>query len=386
MRSLFYLLILACNLIACKQDGSNQNHNEEITNEIAMNFEINEVYKELVRRSLQQPGNLNQISADTTPGYEAYDSLNDARDTLEKPVQTDTIMLSAIKHKLAKYSDPELLYAYNQILTMRADSKGITSLYGEDNRKEVDDNLDSNYKAASKSVFAIIKKNRFQNNGDRTVISSKGTYSAVYKLCNTESFRDQQVFADCTGFAISTNNVATAGHCLNSRNFKDYLVVADFKAENISSYLKNGIPQDRVFEITGIIDWGAATRDFCVFTVNKPIGQERIVKLSNSNQYTSKDNFYVIGFPCGLPMKICNSASFRQDAVTYFSINSDTYGGNSGSPVFNESTNEVEGILVRGNTDFRLNNKGCYISIQCPEYGCRGEDVTKSLLFRKFAR
>ncbi|WP_420540401.1 S46 family peptidase (plasmid) [Paenibacillus polymyxa] len=32
----------------------------------------------------------------------------------------------------------------------------------------------------------------------------------------------------------------------------------------------------------------------------------------------------------------------------FFVANLDTYGGNSGSPVFNSDTHEVEGILVRG--------------------------------------
>jgi hypothetical protein len=56
--------------------------------------------------------------------------------------------------------------------------------------------------------------------------------------------------------------------------------------------------------------------------------------------------------------------------------NLDTYGGNSGSPVFNATNHQVEGILVRGENDF-VTNGSCYVSLVCPTTGCRGEDVTR---------
>ena len=64
------------------------------------------------------------------------------------------------------------------------------------------------------------------------------------------------------------------------------------------------------------------------------------------------------------------------DKSGYFVANLDTYGGNSGSAVFNTDTGLVEGILVRGENDFVYSN-GCRVSNVCPAPGCRGEDVTK---------
>ena len=60
--------------------------------------------------------------------------------------------------------------------------------------------------------------------------------------------------------------------------------------------------------------------------------------------------------------------------------NLDTYGGNSGSPVFNAQNNKVEGILVRGETDF-VSNGQCNVSLVCPSTGCRGEDVTRATVW-----
>ena len=58
--------------------------------------------------------------------------------------------------------------------------------------------------------------------------------------------------------------------------------------------------------------------------------------------------------------------------------NLDTYGGNSGSAVFNAKTGLVEGILVRGEQDY-VQKGDCRVSNVCPADGCRGEDVTKIL-------
>ena len=74
--------------------------------------------------------------------------------------------------------------------------------------------------------------------------------------------------------------------------------------------------------------------------------------------------------------------------TSFFVCNLDTYGGNSGSPVFNSSTHELEGILVRGETDFIVTENGCRKSNVCPQndpnFVCRGEDCTRSTEFGDF--
>ena len=60
----------------------------------------------------------------------------------------------------------------------------------------------------------------------------------------------------------------------------------------------------------------------------------------------------------------------------FFNANLDTYGGNSGSAVFNASTGEVEGILVRGATDY-VRNGSCQVSNRIGNNSGSGESVTK---------
>src|SRR6185295_6557109 len=85
----------------------------------------------------------------------------------------------------------------------------------------------------------------------------------------------------------------------------------------------------------------------------------------------------VIGHPAGLPTKVAGGAAVRDEKPAgYFTANLDTYGGNSGSAVFNAVTGLVEGILVRGENDYVWKGS-CRVSNVCTNEGCRGEDVTK---------
>ena len=89
------------------------------------------------------------------------------------------------------------------------------------------------------------------------------------------------------------------------------------------------------------------------------------------------EDLVVIGHPTGLPTKIADGANVRRRAGTYFVANLDTYGGNSGSAVFNANTGVVEGILVRGETDYRRDyRRNCRVSNVVSDNGGRGEDVT----------
>ena len=70
-----------------------------------------------------------------------------------------------------------------------------------------------------------------------------------------------------------------------------------------------------------------------------------------------------MGFPSGIPAKIEDGGivrSRRASTLDYFTADTDTFGGNSGSGVFNDNGILV-GILVRGATDYVYDGgSGCY--------------------------
>ncbi|MGK7898838.1 MAG: serine protease [Xenococcus sp. (in: cyanobacteria)] len=62
-----------------------------------------------------------------------------------------------------------------------------------------------------------------------------------------------------------------------------------------------------------------------------------IVPIRRSGKIKDEKNVFVIGHPSGLPLKFANGTQVRDHSPSsFFVANLDTYGGNSGSPVFNE--------------------------------------------------
>ena len=80
-----------------------------------------------------------------------------------------------------------------------------------------------------------------------------------------------------------------------------------------------------------------------------------------------------------MPLKIANNAAVRSNSpnLDWFVANTDTFVGNSGSGVFDASTKELVGILVRGATDYVPDGTCNRVNV-CPSDGCRGEDVIYS--------
>ena len=92
-------------------------------------------------------------------------------------------------------------------------------------------------------------------------------------------------------------------------------------------------------------------------------------------------NLGVIGYPSGLPVKIAfgDETVLMRKEGPWLIANLDTYGGNSGSPVFN-AQGEVEGILVRGAVDYRFGGV-CFRSNRIAN-SAGSEAVTKADVFQ----
>lgn len=121
--------------------------------------------------------------------------------------------------------------------------------------------------------------------------------------------------------------------------------------------------------------------DWALVRIDRAVANHPVVQLRRTGKIGDAAAIHVIGHPSGLPTKFAGGAVVRDNAnPAFFVANLDTYGGNSGSPVFNSATHEVEGILVRGETDF-ITQGGCNVSLMCPTTGCRGEDCTRATEF-----
>jgi V8-like Glu-specific endopeptidase len=115
--------------------------------------------------------------------------------------------------------------------------------------------------------------------------------------------------------------------------------------------------------------------DFALIELDRKVKGRTPLKFRTSGKPSVGDELVVIGHPSGLPTKIADGAQVKTLEGTHFLANLDTYGGNSGSAVFNVATGEIEGILVRGATDYVVNGN-CRTSNRIGNDEGEGEGVT----------
>jgi V8-like Glu-specific endopeptidase len=251
-------------------------------------------------------------------------------------------------------------------------------IYGVDDRKDVYQINDQALLQDADCVVALFDQASVQDNGDGTSSLVTSTFQQEYGLCNNEPFRQQPVGAFCSGFLVARDVVATAGHCVDNATLSSIRFVFGFRMVNANA-AQTKIPNGEIYRGTQLIGRRLTPGglDWALVRLNRPVQNHRPAPVRRRRRVGTGARVHVIGHPCGLPTKVAGGAKVRDNTPTpFFVANLDTYGGNSGSPVFNSATHKVEGILVRGERDFRPQGN-CQVSLVCPTTGCRGEDVTR---------
>lgn len=256
---------------------------------------------------------------------------------------------------------------------------GIKVIYGEDNRVDVFESTNASFIELSKSTAAMINGSNLKTLL-RGEVEISGTTLQGRGVCAKERFSKQISAANCSGFLVGPNKLVTAGHCIKTEaDCKSYKWVFDFKVE-FSDQGKVNVPANSVYSCKKIISRtldNMSKDDYAFIELDRKVEDRQPLKFRTSGKIEKGAKLVVIGHPTGLPTKIADGAKVRSLQGKFFTANLDTYGGNSGSAVFNVETEEVEGILVRGETDYVYNSQlGCQVSNVCPSEGCRGEDVT----------
>ena len=256
-------------------------------------------------------------------------------------------------------------------------------IYGIDNRKDWFQVTSSRVKKAAASVVALVKSGDLTRQPDGSYALATSSYQADYQLCGSEPFVNQPLGCFCSGFLVAPNVVATAGHCVKSaQDLAGIRFVFGFRM-NDAQTARTMFPADDVYAGASLIgrQLAADGTDWALVRLDRPVAGRAPVPVRTSSKISGTARLFVIGHPCGLPQKYAPGAQVRDNSpAPFFVANLDTYGGNSGSPVFNATNYKVEGILVRGENDF-VTNGTCYVSLVCPTTGCRGEDVTRSTVW-----
>jgi hypothetical protein len=205
-------------------------------------------------------------------------------------------------------------------------------------------------------------------------------------ICPDERFADHQAYKNaCSGFLIGKDLLATAGHCFESKfDCENKLIAFDVDAD---SEILRGFKadNDNIFKCKKIVAHIHQTgnkQDFAVIKLDRKTKRAPL-KLRTKGKIMSQDLVFLIGHPLGLPLIFSPSAEIIENSnPLFFTARINSFHGNSGSPIFNNRTLQVEGILVRGQEDFQFDdNEKCqrykkYSSLD-PNDKLKGEDVTR---------
>ncbi|MBK22601.1 MAG: endopeptidase [Halobacteriovorax sp.] len=266
-------------------------------------------------------------------------------------------------------------------------------IYGEDDRTHLNDSELAIFKELARATAGMIPNTKLEKKFDGLLTLVKGeTLEKAMRVCKDEKFSQVMTAANCSGFLVGKNLLVTAGHCITSEAAcKNNQWVFDFRQD----LLKEGetelyVNSDNVYGCKKIISQSlsrVSKNDYALIELDRDVTDREPLKFRSEGKIETNDPLVVIGHPSGLPTIIADGANVRtNDNDFFFQANLDTFGGNSGSAVFNAKTNTVEGILVRGERDYAFDpQSGCNRVFKCKDDECRGEDVTRITVIPELA-
>lgn len=231
-------------------------------------------------------------------------------------------------------------------------------IYGADNRQEVRDYSNPAFRAKAQAVAGMVQMSDLNMSSENNILFDlENTLERSMRVCADERFADQATLPVCSGFLVAPDILVTAGHCITGpRSCSDFAWVFDYVegTEEINPadvYRCKEIIGQR--QTLGIF----AKKDYAVIRLDRR-SERQPLAYRKSGKIDKGESVLVIGHPSGLPMKIADGAEVRVTTWNTFRADLDTYGGNSGSPVLNERTGLVEGILVSGAQDYVVDRSG----------------------------
>lgn len=293
-----------------------------------------------------------------------------------------------------------ICWAFIGILSISFNSYGIDKvIYGKDDRLEMYQFVGSPLAYLGDSVAAMVERKNIKKSliGNYMEISMNvPSLKEAYGFCGPENFDNQPTAGMCTGFLVHPKIIVTAGHCYASfrRDMcKKANWVFDYKVRRNSDGMKMEIRPENIYRCKKVhrevMDMRTGV-DYSIVELDREVYDREPVKLNRDSIARKGDRLLIMGHPMGLPLKVASNARVIKNGKVFFPTNLDSFQGNSGSPVFNLKTGEVEGILVRGKADLYKRNS-CYKVNYCDENGRNcdkesqpaGEEVLATNTFKK---
>lgn len=262
------------------------------------------------------------------------------------------------------------------------------AIYGVDDRVDLHQIVDQRLRNDAETVVAVFSAASVRDNHNGTSTLVTQPLGAKYALCPKEPFLTQPTIIPSAGSGVLVGRdvVATAAHVLD-RSANNPRFVFGFALE------KSGVPpepftvnNDQIYTMTATLHrvYDRATgEDWALVRLNRPVLNRRIASVRRSGKIADGQPLHVIGHPIGLPLKIAGGARVTGNSpARFFFADLDIYSGNSGSPVFNSITHEVEGLCVREEGTFGdfVKAGDCWKSTVWPQDGS-GVEINRATQF-----
>lgn len=272
-----------------------------------------------------------------------------------------------LNETLNYYSTDEIILKLRQMIDNHNKEIRRAGIYS-DKRLEFFDITDNRVRSNAHAVAVVCKRvDLHPHSSDYSQLKVKN-YGQTFNLHESELFYNQPVGAGpmCTGVLVGEDVIATAAHFANEKNVIDLRFVFYFVMLDPTSPIEK-IPHDNIYKGVEILE-----------RVHNPEGDWTLVKLDRkvtgrgSAELSQRNIFpeqpvYVIGHPCGLPLKYAPGAQVSKATGTYFWADLDVYSSSSGSPLFCAETHELIGIVSRGKAmDFRWTENG-WLTMRYPK-------------------
>jgi len=241
---------------------------------------------------------------------------------------------------------------------------GSRGIWLGDGRMDFYDISDEKVKENANCVAAVCMKNSLVETNRGYLTLKVKNYGKTFNLVDSEPFNHQPIVAGrlSTGFLVKEDVVATAAHFVQEGHVTDLRFVFGYRMEDPYKPVTR-LPNENIYKGVEVTDRvyrriKGNGSDWALVKLDRKV-KDQVVATLSKDEICSDQEIYVIGHPCGLPLKYAPSGGVRNVEETFFSARLDIYAGNAGSPVFDSNTHEVIGMVVSGyNRDFRWTGKG----------------------------
>lgn len=256
-------------------------------------------------------------------------------------------------------------------------------VYGRDDRSELFERAFDERASIADSAVALVPRRALMNGRGPRLAVDVPSWEHQAGLCPGEPFGDQPAPAFCSGVLVDWDLVLTVAHCVEGIDLDDVALLMGFYYVELGVL---GTTEADVLQPVAVVDQFLdeetedAVLDYAWIRLARPAPPWRrpAPLRATARPLVEGESLALMGSPGGTPQKLDFGGSVldaRPEQLDYFTADTDTSGGSSGSGAYDPEL-VLAGLLARGGTDFTRTLEGCLVMRREPAAGEVREELT----------